>query len=181
VLAQTSLAVGREAPPRDEGFDLGFEALFRAEYSRLVSVAQRVVGDRCEAEDVAQEAFFLFYQRRKLDPTLASRWLYRTAWTLALTRLRSSRRRVLREQRHHEGSEPADPGVILEADERRQLVRAALRRIDRGKAQILVLRYSGLSYREVGEVLGIRIDQVGTRLRRAEAALERELDRAALA
>jgi RNA polymerase sigma-70 factor (ECF subfamily) len=41
-----------------------------------------------------------------------------------------------------------------------------------------VLRYSGLSYGEVSEAMGIGIGQVGTMLRRAEAALRKEIERA---
>jgi len=69
---------------------------------------------------------------------------------------------------------------VLEAREQRRLVRAALRRIAPKKARVLALRYSGLSYTEVAAALEIRPDQVGTLLRRAEAAFEKELDRAAL-
>ncbi len=34
-----------------------FERLFEREYARVVRIAQRVLGDTGEAEDVAQEAF----------------------------------------------------------------------------------------------------------------------------
>jgi RNA polymerase sigma-70 factor (ECF subfamily) len=42
---------------------------------------------------------------------------------------------------------------------------------------VLVLRYSGLSYAEVGQALGVGTGQVGTLLRRAEAALKKEFER----
>jgi len=40
---------------------------------------------------------------------------------------------------------------------------------------VLALRYSGLSYAEVAEAMGIVVGQVGTVLRRAEARLKREV------
>jgi RNA polymerase sigma-70 factor (ECF subfamily) len=40
---------------------------------------------------------------------------------------------------------------------------------------VLALRYSGLSYAEVAEAMGIGVGQVGTVLRRAEARLKREV------
>ena len=42
-------------------------------------------------------------------------------------------------------------------------------------AGVLALRYSGLSYAEVAEAMGIGVGQVGTVLRRAEARLKREV------
>jgi RNA polymerase sigma-70 factor (ECF subfamily) len=43
---------------------------------------------------------------------------------------------------------------------------------------VLVLRHSGLSYAEVADAMGVGIGQVGTMLRRAEAALRKEIERA---
>jgi RNA polymerase sigma-70 factor (ECF subfamily) len=40
---------------------------------------------------------------------------------------------------------------------------------------VLALRYSGLSYAEVASSLGIGVNAVGTRLRRAEARLRKEV------
>ena len=57
-------------------------------------------------------------------------------------------------------------------------VRAALSRLPRHSATVLVLRHSGLSYAEVADSMGVKVGQVGTMLRRAEAALRKELDRA---
>jgi DNA-directed RNA polymerase specialized sigma24 family protein len=47
----------------------------------------------------------------------------------------------------------------------------------RGSAELLALRYSGLSYAEVAAATGTKIDQVGTRLRRAHDAFRREVSR----
>jgi DNA-directed RNA polymerase specialized sigma24 family protein len=57
-------------------------------------------------------------------------------------------------------------------------VRVALARLPRHAASVLVLRHSGLSYAEVAEAMGVKVGQVGTMLRRAEAALRKELNRA---
>ena len=52
-------------------------------------------------------------------------------------------------------------------------VRAALSRLPRHSATVLVLRHSGLSYAEVADATGVKVGQVGTMLRRAEAALRK--------
>ena len=169
-------------PCESAGHEAAFERLFRAEYARVVGVAYQTIRDRQEAEDVAQEAFIRFHERYPPDASFAAAWLCRTAANIGLTRLRSRRRREHRELDHVRGAryQLVDPEEVLEAREQRRLVRDALRRIAPKKARVLALRYSGLTYTEVAAALGIRPDQVGTLLRRAEAAFEKELDRAAL-
>ena len=61
------------------------------------------------------------------------------------------------------------------SDEQRQEVRQALARLPRKSATVLALRYSGLSYAEVAEALGVKTGQIGTLLRRAELALRKEM------
>ena len=68
---------------------------------------------------------------------------------------------------------------VTPADLRRR-VRAALARIRRRHAVVLALRHSGLSYAEVADALGVRVTHVGTLLRRAEAALRKEIGDAPL-
>ncbi|MGI8824904.1 MAG: RNA polymerase sigma factor [Chloroflexota bacterium] len=161
----------------------GFEKLFLEEYSRVVAIAQHVVRDPHEAEDVAQEVFCAFYRQHPPDASYARAWLRRAAAHTALNTLRGKRRRREREaadalhrdrlSTEHEVS--LDPQRALEQTERQLDVRRALSRLPERRAAVLVLRYSGLSYAEVAEALGVSTGQVGTLLRRAEQALEKEI------
>ena len=56
-------------------------------------------------------------------------------------------------------------------------VRAGLAHLPRTQAVALVLRHHGLSYAEVAAALGLSPGSVGTTVRRAEAALRKELVR----
>jgi RNA polymerase sigma-70 factor (ECF subfamily) len=71
-----------------------------------------------------------------------------------------------------------DPQQVVEVEEDRRRVRDALARLPVKSASVLALRYSGLSYVEVGSALGVGTGQVGTLLRRAEQALRKEMNRA---
>src|SRR3989440_13082664 len=83
----------RRLPAPEEPFD----RLFMAEYGKVVAVANRVLADRTEAEDVAQEVFLDFHRRHRPDAGYAAAWLHRAAVHTALNRIRSRRRRERRE------------------------------------------------------------------------------------
>lgn len=176
---------------RTSGVADPFERLFIAEYARVVAIANRVLADPHEAEDVAQDVFTSFHRRHVPDAQApvapyAAAWLHAAAVHTALNVVRGRRRRAQREEaeahasfRLQAGAAAAlDPQRALEEGEQRREVRAALGRLKPKMAAVLALRYSGLSYAEVAAALGVRSGQVGTLLHRAEAALRKEIGRA---
>jgi RNA polymerase sigma-70 factor (ECF subfamily) len=172
-----NLGVRAVATPRTD--DESFEALFKAEYARVAGIANRVLVDQHEAEDVAQEVFVDFHRLHSASAQYAPAWLHRAAAHAALNRLRGSRRRQKREvaQAAEESDRVLDPQKLFELSEDRRQVREALVRLAPKPAAVLVLRASGLSYAEVAQALGVGIGQVGTLLRRAEASLRKEVTR----
>lgn len=154
----------------------GFNSLFRAEYARVVGIAQRVLTDLAEAEDVAQEVFLAFHLKHSASEDFAPAWLHRAAWHAALNKLRGNRRRVQREGAHAEGTDNSTDGLV-EREVDRQIIRDAMDRLPEKSAAVLALRYSGLSYVEVASALGVGVGQVGTLLRRAEVKLRQEVER----
>ena len=164
--------------PRSAAVPAAFELLFRAEYARVVRVAYRVVGDQAEAEDVAQEVFLSFYRAHPADAPYAAPWLHRAAAHTALNAVRSRTRRAARDAAHESARDgAADPAEAALERERAREVRSALARMPRGAAELLALRYSGLSYLEVAAATNTKLDQVGTRLRRAHDAFRKEVSR----
>jgi RNA polymerase sigma factor (sigma-70 family) len=162
-----------------EADDEAFEALFRTEYARVVGIANRVLADSHEAEDVAQEVFIDFHRLHSASADYGPAWLHRAAAHASLNKLRGARRRYRREvaQATEEGDRTLDPQRQVEVDEDRRKVREGLARLAPRPAAVLVLRASGLSYAEVAGALGVGIGQIGTMLRRAEAALRKEVTR----
>ena len=171
------LGVRRVSTVRSD--DDSFDALFTAEYALVVRIANRVLADPQEAEDVAQEVFVDFHRLHSASAQYAPAWLHRAAAHSALNRLRGTRRRQRREiaQAVEESDLTLDPQKQLEVAEDRRRVRQALARLAPKPAAVLVLRAGGLSYAEVAQALGVGIGQVGTLLRRAETSLRKEVTR----
>jgi RNA polymerase sigma-70 factor (ECF subfamily) len=156
----------------------GFEELFLAHYGRIVAILRHMLGDSARAEDLANEVFLKLYRQpfaRNYDDNVPG-WLYRTAMNLGIDALRSSARRSHYEQaaaRAEIKKQAAENGLdqALRA-ERQQRVRAVLAELKPAQAQLLLLRTSGHSYKELADCLGVEPGSVGTLLIRAEAAFE---------
>src|SRR5215471_2053179 len=103
----------------NDGFDR-YEELVERYHVGLIIHCEQLVGDRDEAEDIAQEAFVKAYvQLKRFDPKRArfSTWLYKIATNLAIDYLRQHRRQVVVEDLEAiaEVSMPA----YIEEDEKR--------------------------------------------------------------
>jgi RNA polymerase sigma-70 factor (ECF subfamily) len=118
-----------------------------------------------------------------LDLNKAAPWLYRLAvWQTLLYRRRAGRQRRLTGSYGQQllGQDARqrfpDPLAWLLADERQSLVRAALARLGRQDAEILLLKYTeDWSYRDLASHLGVSESAVETRLHRARGRLRTEL------
>src|SRR4051812_47091256 len=151
------------------------DEVFRRDYRFVVQVAGRVLGSQDEAEDVAQEVF-LSFGHSSVPAAEARGWLSVAAAHTALNLLRSGRRRTARETSVAAGDVVPDIADAVVTRDDRGRVRAALSRLPRKQAVAVVLRHSGLSYAEVAAALDMSPGSVGTTVRRAEAALRKELN-----
>jgi RNA polymerase sigma factor (sigma-70 family) len=180
VRTQTDLA-GDVVDSEESRDPVSFEAFFRREYAVVMRIAYGIVRDHHRAEDVAQDVFISAEQRfvGRYDSKDAVGWVRIAASHLGLNAIRGERRRIARETRERRPSSLPGPEERVLANETREQVRAALAKLPRHAATVLVLRHGGLSYAEVAEAMGVRVGQIGTMLRRAEAKLRKEIEHAA--
>ncbi|HVY08645.1 MAG TPA: sigma-70 family RNA polymerase sigma factor [Mycobacteriales bacterium] len=151
-----------------------FEEVFPVLIRDAYRVAYRLLGDRSEAEDVAQEACARAYSRWSSVRDHAEPWCVRVASNLALDLLRSRTRAVKRNERV-----AAEQGnrVAATSDDRIDLY-AALAKLPKRQRESVVLRYLGdLSEAQTADVMGCSIGSVKTHSSRGLAALRAALAR----
>jgi RNA polymerase sigma factor (sigma-70 family) len=155
----------------------GFEAFFREHYRVVVRLAQSVLGDFQDAQDVAQDVFLSAFRRFPGDYEQAAGWVRVAAVHTALNVLRGERRRGRRQLLMlGVGPLPSPEDTVIDREMRAE-VRRVLARLPRRSAAVLVMRHGGMSYVEIAAALGVKVGHVGTLLRRAESALRKEMDR----
>ena len=157
-----------------------FESLFLEHWAHVYRLLCRLVGDPAEAEDLALETFVRLYQTNPLrqQDFNSGGWLHRVATNLGLHSIRSWKRRERYEMTAGkytlEETSEAQPAEILAQEEERRLVRLALAKMNERQSQLLILRHSGLSYKEIAEALDLAPTSIGPLLLRAEREFEKQ-------
>jgi RNA polymerase sigma-70 factor (ECF subfamily) len=144
---------------------------------RLFHQALRQLGERAEAEDVAQEAMMRLWKiapNWRQGEAQVSTWLYRVTANLCTDRLRKRRAVALEEV-----AEPPDPAPGVEArlmaNSRLDALQGALDALPDRQRQAVVLRHiEGLSNPEIAAILDITpraVESLTARGKRSLAAL----------
>ena len=161
-----------------------FAEFYEASYGRVVALVAAMVGDRHQAEDIAQEAFARALTRwpRIARYDLPEAWVRRVALRLTIDAGRRIRRaaalsvRLAASQRGSrdlgDRGDPYDPGDPLAAT----ALSIALMRLPLPQRQVLVLYYlADLPVEHIARDCGISVGTVRNRLAAARDRLEREL------
>lgn len=159
--------------------DEAFEAIFHEHWSSIHRFIARMVVDPSEAEDLALETFFRFYKHRpeEQDGFNVRGWLYKVASNLALQSIRSFKRRESYElnagRNALEEMHDDQPSKIFVEKEEQRLVRMALSRMNERQAELLLMRYSGMAYKDIASALQLSPTSIGPLLLRAEREFEK--------
>lgn len=156
--------------PRSE-----FERIFFEHYERVLGVLLRLTGNRAQAEELANDVFWRL-SLRPLSWMLHNNvggWLYRAATNAAIDAFRAAGKRTRWEREAARSDITAAPpeaellrDIVREEDRAR--VRRVLASMRPARAQLLLMRAGGCSYKELSEALGVRVGSVGKLLNRSE-------------
>ena len=167
------------------GDETAFSALVRKYQKSVHALAWRKIGDFHIAEEIAQDAFLQAYKNlaRLRNPSQFSGWLYVIAnnlckrWhqsnkpamqSLEATSVaeigRSSYKRYVSEQREAEAVE-----------HRYEIVKELLETLPESERTVVTLHYLGeMTAKEIGNFLGVSVNTIKSRLRRARERLQAE-------
>ena len=171
-----------------KGDQSAFEEIVSLYQNRLYQVCYRMLGNRHEAEDIAQEAFIRAYinlhtfdQKRKF-----STWLYRIATNLCIDRIRKKKPDTFLDapvpgtdgldhysRLAHESPLPEEEVEKMEQQER---VQYEISRLPDKYRSAIVLRYiEELPLQEISEILDLPLGTVKTRIHRGREALRKQM------
>jgi len=168
---------------------LDFEEVVVKYGKKVFNVAYRMVGDRHEAEDLMQEAFFRAYKSLSSlkEEELVDRWLYRIVSNVTLDYLRRKPKRT-----HLSLNEPiatdsgevnpeiadwsGNPEAKIEAHQFEGNIQMALNELPTEfRLSLILCDVEGLSYEEISRTLGCSIGTVRSRIHRARKAVREKL------
>lgn len=154
------------------GFDGNFLALLNEYRGAIERVARTYTAQGSDREDLVQEIVFQLWRAfpsyRRESASLT--WVYRIALNTAITVLRRRTRRPM-----HLPLEAADAvasTVPAGSDHRTELLFRAIRSLSDVERALLTCYLDDLSYKQIGDVLGISESNVGARLTRTKAKLQ---------
>lgn len=171
-----------------DGSEQGFSQLVAAHSQRVIALAWRLVGNRSDAEDIAQEAFLRLHRSLPTfrgEARIAT-WLYRTVSRLAIDHLRREqlKQRLFFFRSSEEEPDPLDsvpapgedPEQRLQSRQALGRLNALLQRLSPRQRVVFVLRHQEeMPLREIAGLLGLEEGTVKAHLHRAVTLLRREL------
>lgn len=155
-----------------------FEEIFNRYRQGIYFTAFRVCQNEADAQEVVSETFLKAYEHRNqfAGRSAVSTWLYRIAYHASLDLIKRKQREVTWDDSYEL---VADTGSAMDnlleqmaREQQLQSLRKAMAKLPPEDRAIMGLRFDrGLSYEEIGEVIGIPANTVGTRIFRAKKLL----------
>lgn len=151
--------------------------LFDEYYLPVMRYLNHLTGEVTVAQDLSQEVFLKLYYQGPSDLASPRAWLFRVATNLGYNYLRQQGNRERREV----AVSQSNPGIsdlseLVVRDEERVTVHQVLESLSERDRTCLIMRFSGFSYQEIAEVIGVKKSSVGTILLRAMRKFRREYE-----
>lgn len=170
-----------------------FEELVTRYQDRLIHIFEHLVPNRAMGEELAQEVFLRVYRARKTYTPEAkfSTWLFTIANNVASNAIRSlsKRKEIQLGQAAPNASgvislehlAPAASGFMptrrLDKEELAEAVRMALQSLnERQRMAMLLSRFEGMSYEDIGRTMGLSVQAVKSLTSRAREKLREILE-----
>lgn len=163
-----------------------FALMVEQHQARVFGLVYRMLGDRAEAEDLAQEVFVTVF--KSIDSfrgdSKLSTWIYRIASNHAKNRIKYLQRRHHKRKKDIDDVRETDiagpltprrnrPDEMAQGRELESIIQRSLAELDDDHRVVIILRdLDQLPYGEIAEILGVAEGTVKSRLFRGRAALK---------
>jgi RNA polymerase sigma-70 factor (ECF subfamily) len=180
----------RRLRDRDER---AFRELINDHRDRVFNITYRMLGNRAEAEDVAQEVFITVFKTIETfrEESKFSTWLYRVTVNHCKNRIKYLARRHDRDRDELDETSQqtngattglpvraAQPDKALASAQMEKLLQAAIEALDDDQRVVVILRdVEDLSIEEICEITGLPDGTVKSRLHRARLVLRKKMQR----
>jgi len=161
-----------------EGDMKAFHELYQKSSGFVYTLAYRVTNRKHDAEEVTQDVFLRIHRSLRSFQFKSSfkTWIYRIAVNTALNHIQKRGRTETHEieidEKRITASVAPSAGDALERVEHEKKLQGLLEQINPDQRACLVLReIEGMDYAEIAQTLGINLNTVRTRLKRAREAL----------
>jgi len=161
-----------------QGDPAAIQAMVARKLPRMLALAQRMLGDSAEAEDVAQDAMLRAWkQAPRWTPGQAKfdTWLHRVGLNLCYDRLRRRRETVTATPPDRPDTGPAPDRGLLAADVGVRVDAALARLPDRQREAIVLCHYQELTNIEAAALMEVSVDALESLLSRGRRALRQAL------
>ncbi len=143
----------------------------------LRRLAHALLRDAAAADDAVQETWLQAVRTPPREGPSQRAWLAQVMRNVVRKGWRGEARRKQREAAWSPRAEPEDPGTQLQRVEQAEILLAAIRRLDPAKREVIELRFfEDLPPRKIAAQLGVPVETVKTRLKRALAELRQSLE-----
>jgi RNA polymerase sigma-70 factor (ECF subfamily) len=157
-----------------------FRVLMTRHMPRAIRVAQRIVRDAAEADDIGQEAFLRVWNKAaSFDPSIArfTTWLYRIVLNLSFDRTRRPVHAPIELAAEVASSDPAAVETIIAEQQRRTLEAAMAELSERQRGAIALFHIEGLSGEDAARAMNLSAKAFESLLGRARATLKKEVEK----
>jgi RNA polymerase sigma-70 factor (ECF subfamily) len=175
---------------RDEA---AFNELVRLYQAKIFRLVFRMIGDKAEAEDLAQEVFVTVF--KSIDTfrgdSKLSTWLYRVATNHCKNKIKYLSRRARGSKKEFDEVADRDavesatmatsaqiprPDELTHAKQTESIIQRALAELDDDQRELVILRdIENMTYEDIQQMTGLPEGTVKSRLHRARLALQRRV------
>jgi RNA polymerase sigma-70 factor (ECF subfamily) len=156
-----------------------FEMLFKNYYQPLVSYGRTFVHDIDEAEDIVQQTFITFWEKRKEIQIQSSvrAMLYTSVQNACLNRIKHLKVRQKHQENEIKNQQTSEsPAHVLHAKELEKKISETIESLPPQCATIFKLsRYEGLKYQEIADQMQLSIKTVENQMGKALKILREQL------